>query len=233
MRHIRGAAPDVPIVVLTALDDESLAVQSLQQGAQDYLVKGQIDGDALWHALRYAMERQRVQLALLNLAQIDDLTGLNNRRGFLNLGNHHAKLAYRTGKPFLVAFIDLDGLKRINDTFGHQEGNHALVDASSVLRDSFRQCDILARLGGDKFAALIVDASDNDIEGVIQRVQHKVAALNRNHGRRYVLSFSIGIVAANLTRPMDLEALLSKADTIMYQQKQTKRLPQDSASRDA
>jgi len=88
-------------------------------------------------AERYAMERHRVHLGELTLALIDDLTGLNNRRGFLTLAEHHAHLAYRTAKTFLLAFVDLDGLKRINDTFGHQEGNCALVGAAIVPKDSF------------------------------------------------------------------------------------------------
>src|SRR2546421_2508550 len=173
VRHIHTAAPGVPVVVLTALNDESFGSQVLQEGAQDSLVKGQIGGRLLWRALRYAMERHRVQLSVLTLALIDDLTGLNNRRGFFALAEHHANLAYRTGKMFLVAFVDLDGLKQINDTFGHQEGNRALVDTAIVLRDSFRQSDILARLGGDEFAILVTDAAENDLEAVRQRIELK------------------------------------------------------------
>ena len=194
IRHIHKAAPGVPIVVLTALNDESFGDQVLQEGAQDYLVKGQIDSRLLWRALRYAMERHRVQLGALTLALIDDLTGFNNRRGFLALAEHHANLAYRTGKTFLLAFVDLDGLKRINDTFGHQEGNRALVDTSIVLRDSFRQSDILARLGGDEFAILVAEAAENDIEAVRHRIDRKLCSFNADPGRRYDLSFSVGIV---------------------------------------
>jgi two-component system cell cycle response regulator len=230
VRSVHSAAPDIPIVVLTAMNDESLAVQSLQEGAQDYLVKGGIDGGSLWRALRYAMERQRVQLEVLNLALIDDLTGLNNRRGFLSLGRHHLKVAYRTRKPFLLVFVDLDGLKRINDTFGHQEGNHAIVDASNILKDSFRQSDILARLGGDEFAALIADAPDDSAETVTHRIQQKLASLNTSPGRRYDLSFSIGIVTSDTTQPTDLENLLSQADALMYEDKRNKPLSRTLAS---
>lgn len=222
VKRIRSVAPDVPLVVLTAVNDESLAVEAVQTGAQDYLVKGQIDGGSLWRALRYAMERQRVQLEVLNLALIDDLTGLNNRRGFLSLGQHQLKLAYRTGRPFLLAFFDLDGLKRINDTFGHQEGNRAIVDAANVLKDSLRQSDILARLGGDEFAALIVDSQSDNAETVTRRIEQKLSALNASSGRSYELSFSIGIVAADSSQPADLETLLSRADALMYERKKNK-----------
>jgi len=169
------------------------------------------------------MERHRVQLGVLTLALIDDLTGLNNRRGFLALAEHHAKLAYRTGKPFLLAFVDLDGLKRVNDTFGHQEGNRALVDAATVLKDSFRQSDILARLGGDEFAALIADAAENDIEAVRHRIHQKLSSFNASPGRRYDLSFSIGIVPSDATQHSGIEQILSQADALMYQQKRSKK----------
>ena len=223
IRHIHKAAPGVPIVVLTALNDESFGDQVLQEGAQDYLVKGQIDSRLLWRALRYAMERHRVQLGALTLALIDDLTGFNNRRGFLALAEHHANLAYRTGKTFLLAFVDLDGLKRINDTFGHQEGNRALVDTSIVLRDSFRQSDILARLGGDEFAILVAEAAENDIEAVRHRIDRKLCSFNADPGRRYDLSFSVGIVPNDSTQHSNLEQLLSQADALMYRQKQSKK----------
>lgn len=222
VRQIHNAAPGVPIVVLTALNDESFGSLALQQGAQDYLVKGQIDGRLLWRALRYAMERHRVQLGVLSLALIDDLTGFNNRRGFLALAEHHANLAYRTRKTFLVAFVDFDGLKQINDTFGHQEGNRALVDASIVLRDSFRQSDILARLGGDEFAILVADAAEVDIKAVRHRIDQKLSSFNAEPGRRYDLSFSMGFVSNNPGQRSEVEQLLAQADDLMYQQKRRK-----------
>jgi diguanylate cyclase (GGDEF)-like protein len=230
VKRIRSAAPDVPLVVLTALNDESLAVEAVQTGAQDYLVKGQINSNSLWRALRYAMERQRVQLEMLNQALIDDLTGLNNRRGFLSLAQYQFKLACRTGRPFLVAFFDLDGLKRINDKFGHQEGNRAIVDAANILKDSFRQSDMLGRLGGDEFAALIVDSRGESAETVTRRIQEKLNALNASPGRSYDVSFSVGIVAADPTRPADLETLLSLADALMYQEKKNKPLSRKTST---
>jgi len=232
VRQIHVVAPQMPLVVLTALNDEGLAVQSLQEGAQDYLVKAEADSGSLWRALRYAMERQRVQLEALSLSLIDDLTGLSNRKGFLNLANHHARLAYRTGKPFLIAFIDLDGLKQINDNFGHQEGNRALVEAANVLKDSFRQSDILARLGGDEFAVLIAEAVKGRIATVIDRVQEKLRSRNANPARRYLLSLSIGIVASDAAQTPDLEQLLHQADALMYRHKQERRVSRESAGPD-
>jgi|ERR1041385_4103587 diguanylate cyclase (GGDEF)-like protein len=219
---VHNAAPDVPLVVLTGLDDETLAVQALKQGAQDYLVKVKVNHNVFRRVLRYAMERQRVQLELLNLSLLDDLTGLNNRRGFLTLGEHQLKLAYRTRKPFLIAFVDLDGMKQINDTYGHQEGNRALLDATRVLQDSFRQSDIIGRIGGDEFAIFVADAAESSIETVSRRLEQKLKACNAEPGRLYDLSLSIGIVAYDATNPAGIEGLLHQADELMYAQKQKK-----------
>lgn len=224
VRRARAAALETPLVVLTVLDDSDLAVQALREGAQDYLVKGQIGGALLWRSIHYAMERQRLQLVLLNLALVDDLTGLSNRRGFLALAEHHMKVAYRTGRPFLIAFVDLDGMKQINDTFGHQEGNRALVDTANILRDSFRQSDILARMGGDEFAILVADAAKDSIATVINRVQEKLRCKNAGPNRRYPLAFSIGIVPGDSEQISNLEKLLDRADAAMYEQKQRKRM---------
>lgn len=224
VQSIHGERRELPIVVLTVLNDETLALQSLRQGAQDYLVKGTIDSSLLWRSLRYAMERQRVQLELLNLSMHDDLTGLYNRRGFLALAEHHVLLAYRTGRPFLLAYVDLDRLKQINDTFGHQEGNRALVEAAEVIRDSFRHSDILARIGGDEFAAVMLEAGKDSMKTVLERVEQKLDACNAVLGRRYNLSLSIGIVPGDSTRLPDIGQLLSEADTLMYQNKQSKSI---------
>jgi diguanylate cyclase (GGDEF)-like protein len=170
-----------------------------------------------------------VQLQKLSLSLIDDLTGLNNRRGFLALAEHHVKVARRNGKSFLLAFVDLDGMKQINDTFGHQEGNRALVDAARVLMDSFRQSDVLARLGGDEFAILIADADGTSVETVVQRVQQKLLACNADPGRHYDLCFSMGIVPDDVTQHSHIEQLLSQADALMYQQKRSKGAARKSA----
>jgi two-component system cell cycle response regulator len=226
VRRIHETAPEMPLVVLSALRDERVAVQSLHEGAQDYLVKGELDANLLLRALRYAMERQHLQLELRNLSLMDDLTGLSNRKGFLSLANHHVKLAGRTRSSFLVGFIDLDGMKEINDTFGHQEGNRALVETANILRDSFRQSDILGRFGGDEFVVLVTEAEENSIAIVTKRVQDKVTSRNEHPDRRYQLSLSIGVVNSlsdHVLDVPDLEHLLQQADALMYRHKQEKR----------
>lgn len=166
-----------------------------------------------------AEELARSNAVLENLSLIDDLTGLYNRKGFLALANHRMKLAYRNNADFSIAFVDLDGLKQINDTFGHQEGNRALNDTANVLRDCFRESDILARLGGDEFAIFISEADCRKIAG---RILERLTDLNAAPGRRYYLSLSMGIVSGDATKDADLETLLGRADALMYEQKRHK-----------
>jgi len=167
--------------------------------------------------------------ALENLSLTDDLTGLYNRKGFLALAEHRVKQAYRSGEPFSIAFVDLDGLKHINDTLGHQVGNRALVDTAIVLRDSFRQSDTLARLGGDEFAIFVAETAEDQIPGILGRIQKNMDARNAAPDRHFPLSFSIGIVSGSSTKDSNLETLLSRADALMYQQKRSKARPRGKA----
>lgn len=167
-----------------------------------------------------AQQLESVNKELENLSLVDDLTGLYNRRGFMALAEHRVKLAYRNNEPFSVVFLDLDGLKKINDAFGHKTGNQALVDAAAVLGDCFRESDILARLGGDEFALFIAEADHKEIDS---RIQQKLRARNAEPNCQYPLSFSMGIVSGSSDRNLDITALLESADTLMYQQKRNKQ----------
>ena len=217
------AAPNVPMVILSESESESLAVESLQQGVQDFLAKGRIDRPALARALRYAIERHRLQRTLQSLTLIDDLTGLHNRRGFLSLAEQQLRMIQRKGSGLLV-YADLDELKSINDTHGHLEGNRALIGIANILRASFRQSDILARLGGDEFCVLMTDACQDSAMHVRKRLLHSVDFTNALTTSRFRLSLSMGIVEVPAVRQPPLEELLQRADALMYEQKRNKRV---------
>jgi two-component system, cell cycle response regulator len=223
LRQAHSAAPDVPIVVLTGLNDEMLAVRSVQAGAQDYLVKGQIDGNLLVRAMRYAIERNRMRAALVSLSLLDDLTGLYNRRGFMSLADRHMKLAHRRRRGFLFVFADVDCLKQINDNLGHQEGDRALVETAEVFRETFRASDIIARLGGDEFAALPIDACEKTKDIFIERLETNLTIHNALAGRRYMLSLSVGTAFCRIEGPCCLEELMAQADASMYLEKKKKK----------
>ena len=225
LRQTQAVMPGVPIVALTGLNDEAVAVRALREGAQDCLVKGQVDGNVLARSLRHAIERHRVHSTCRSLSLVDDLTGLHNRRGFLTLAEQHLKLACRLGKSFLLVFVDVDGLKQINDSFGHSEGNRALAETANVLRNSFRRSDILARLGGDEFAVLAADQSESSGEIVSHRLQDKIATCSTQPARLYRLSVSVGVVPWHPAQPYSLEELLAQADVLMYEQKRNPCAP--------
>ncbi|MBZ5697820.1 MAG: diguanylate cyclase response regulator [Acidobacteriia bacterium] len=222
VRAASTTAPRVPTVILSESEDESLAVASLQQGVQDFLAKEHLDCAALGRSLRYAIERHRVQKTLQSLSLIDDLTGLHNRRGFRALAEQHLRLILRNGAALLV-YVDLDELKTINDTYGHLEGNRALIATANVLRASFRQSDILARLGGDEFCVLMTDARQNTAQQVRKRLQRRVDFTNAHSHGCFRLSLSIGITQVPVVHQPPLEELIRHADALMYEEKRNKQ----------
>ncbi|MBS2021392.1 MAG: diguanylate cyclase [Deltaproteobacteria bacterium] len=160
------------------------------------------------------------------IAQVDELTGLCNRRGFLTLASQRLELARRQKTPVAVLFADLDGLKQINDTLGHEAGDAALKDIAQVLKKSLREGDVLARLGGDEFAALVTQATAEELPFIERRLVQTAENLDGKDGRKYKLRASVGFAAwdprVELERP-DIEAMIAMADERMYAQKKGKK----------
>lgn len=219
-------APEVPIVVLTGLDDETVGLRAVKEGAQDYLFKDQIGAHLLVRALHYAIERHQLHARLRSLMLTDDLTGLYNRRGFFTLAEQQMKLAERTGEAFLLIYIDLNNLKRLNDTFGHQQGDRALQETAEILQRAFRESDLIARVGGDEFVVLAIDACPNDTDTVIGRLGDALEAHNATRDRRFRLSMSVGVAGYDPESPTSIDKLLSQADREMYQAKQQQNTAQ-------
>lgn len=173
-------------------------------------------------------ERRRAEETLRSLSLIDDLTGLYNRRGFLALAEQQMKLAQRTGHGFTLVFADLDGLKKINDTYGHHEGDRTLVRAAEVLKKSFRESDIVARLGGDEFTILAIDDYDALARRVTARLEERLEESNASEEADYKLSLSFGEIHFDPESTLSLEELLTRADHVMYEQKQNKKRTLDA-----
>lgn len=160
---------------------------------------------------------------LRNLSLTDELTGLNNRRGFLILAAGLLKFARRANHPLCLLYIDMDCLKQINDTFGHSEGDLALTHFVRILTETFRDSDVIARMGGDEFVVLTLDAKEKDIASIQARLQSNVGAYNLQSVRGYKLLFSLGVVQVDLHSTFTIETMLSQADAIMYEQKRLKK----------
>ena len=166
-------------------------------------------------------ERRRSE-ELRRLALLDELTGLNNRRGFLLLAEHQMNVARRDKNPLALLFIDLNNLKTINDNFGHKEGDRAIADTATILRETFRESDIIARVGGDEFCVLMTADNELDIDTPVGRLNTNVELHNAQGTRPYRVSLSVGKANYDPHQPVPIEDLMLQADVLMYQAKLTK-----------
>jgi diguanylate cyclase (GGDEF)-like protein len=220
LTELRAAAPTRPIVVVTGDHDERLGVAALRHGAQDFLVKEELVGDALERSILHAIERMRVERGLASQAFHDPLTGLPNRLLFLD--RLQLALSRLDRHPSLVAviFIDLDRFKRINDTLGHQAGDEALVAVAERLRSVVRSSDTVARFGGDEFVILCEDLVDeSDAIRITEHVLAQFAApVDCGEGTHFVTA-SMGVALASMPAAAP-QLLLSDADVAMYRAKE-------------
>jgi diguanylate cyclase (GGDEF)-like protein len=163
------------------------------------------------------------EVAAVQLATLDELTMISNRRGFEVLSNHALSFCKRANGTATLLFIDLDKFKSINDTYGHAEGDYALQVFSHILRDVFRDSDVIGRIGGDEFEVLLTMTSATDTEEVIQRLKTAVSEHNVKASRGYNLEFSYGIAEFDSAKHDAINHLLAEADAQMYQHKKSKK----------
>jgi len=215
--------PNIPIIIVTGNDDQKLAIQAVLEGAQDCLIKRDVSGFILGRSMRYAIGRQRHLKELNVLSIIDELTGLYNRRGFLILADQRIKLAAQKKQSLLLVFADVDDLKVINDSLGHHHGDLALMETAHVMREAFRETDILGRLSGDEFVALLACNGSVNEDFLQKRFQETVLEHNGYLERSFKLSISMGISLYDPQKPSSAGDLLLKADSIMYDRKRSKK----------
>jgi len=193
--------------------------EALQSGAQECIVASDLTPARLGRSLRQGIERQRLQRRLADLALRDELTGLYNRRGFFALSEHQRRQCLRTGHGLVVVQADVEGLKTINDTMGHQAGDLAIAATAAVLRCTFRESDIVARLGGDEFAAVAVDADEGSAARIVERLEQAVHEQNLRDALGFRLSLSIGTARLAPLARTSLAELLAEADRCLYREK--------------
>jgi diguanylate cyclase (GGDEF)-like protein len=169
----------------------------------------------------YVLSLGRREQMLLELSLTDAMTGISNRRGFMHLAQQQLESAERSHKQLALFFADLNGLKSINDTFGHAEGDRAITDTATILKKVFRSSDIIARLGGDEFVILSQMYSPEEDESVAQRLDTSFRDHNRKVQRPYSLSISFGSVIYRPGEQVLLEDLLAEGDRLMYDRKRT------------
>ena len=168
-------------------------------------------------------ERKRAEAALQSLSLVDELTGLYNRRGFLAVSEQNLAEIQLKDKTPVIVYDDLDGLKEINDSLGHHEGDRALAKAAEILKESFRSSDIVARIGGDEFVVLAALSPDESPDTLSQRLQDNFEASNALKNRPYNLAVSVGIAHFEDEQNHSIEDLMAQADRAMYEDKRRKR----------
>lgn len=229
VQRVRGAVRDVAIVVISGDDNSRTALEALRWGAQEYVVKGQFDGQSLLRAIRHALERHQVVSEIDRQsrdnyynASHDSLTGLANRSLFLDRARETLAQAERRGERAALCFLDLDGFKPINDRLGHAFGDAVLKAVSDVLRARVRDGDTAARLGGDEFVALLSPVRGaEEAQKAAERIVEGVRNIRTLQGKTVELGASVGI-ALYPDHGLDLETLMVNADVAMYAAKRNR-----------
>ncbi len=170
-------------------------------------------------AARHLKERELAEQRLQYLSVSDEMTGLYNRRGFYTLAQQQKKISDRTGRGMMLVMADLNGLKEINDNYGHEAGDRVLIEAAEVLRESFRESDIIGRLGGDEFAVLMPEQPNISQDLLTNRMNDQVNEINGRRQRDYSLSISVGFARYNPQAPVTIDELAAQADARMYEHK--------------
>jgi diguanylate cyclase (GGDEF)-like protein len=210
--------PDMAIIIMTGHIDEFSYEDAIESGASDF-IKKPFSVKELIARIEHAKMHERLH----DISLHDELTGLYNRRGFFTLAEHLLKTAKRQQAGLFMLYCDLDGLKGINDALGHQKGDWALIDTANILKETFRDSDIISRIGGDEFVVMPIKTTGDNLEIVINRLQKAVAMDNTRSKREYKLSISIGTAYFDPLSPCTIDELLSQADRLMYEQKRSKQ----------
>jgi len=158
--RIKAEVPDLPVVILSDHDDEDLAISLLRAGAQDFLVKSEVDGVPLARAVRLAVERDRRESAVRSRILFDEVTGLYNRAGLLEIGQHDWKLAARLGESVAALAIRIEGLEELARLYGKAECELASIETADIVRDAAQPVGVVARLARERFGVLAVAVDD-------------------------------------------------------------------------
>ena len=216
--HAKRSNPDTAIIIMTGHIDNFSYDSAIEAGASDFIKK-----PFTLKELIARIEHVKMHEYMRTISYTDELTGLYNRRGFFTLVDHLLKVAKRQGKKVFMLYADLDNLKVVNDTFGHQKGDQALTDAAKMLKDNFRESDIIARIGGDEFVVMSIGSNDTEANSLIDRLERKIEDYNKTGNRKFQLSLSIGMTYFDPQNPLPVDTLLARADQSMYENKRNKK----------
>jgi len=210
--------PEMTSIVMTGFVEEFSYDEAIRLGAADFIKK-----PFTVQELLIRIKHAKLQDHLRELSITDELTGLSNRRGFFAFAQQQMKHARRNGERMVLFFADLDDLKGINDTFGHVAGDRALADAARIFVETFRDSDIIARMGGDEFAVILGNAPDSGIENVRNRLEKHLVEYNARREGSFPLTVSMGLAIFDPAKPSTVDDLIKQADERMYEEKMRRK----------
>jgi len=233
--RVQKCAGSTPILVLTGLDDKAIALETLRQGAQDYLVKGHFNGPFLVKSIQYAIERNKIlrefahateqlnraNLKLDRLAHKDPLTDLLNRRGFQQVLTREVAWAKRHGLSLMVLIIDLDDFKKINDSVGHAAGDGVLKEIAARIQGPLRSTDFAARVGGDEFLVLLPDTEAAEGVGIAEKIRKNISEKIISippHSLKITASVGVSAVSGQTS---SIGEVLSDTHDVLYKSKRS------------
>ena len=210
--------PEMSIIVTTGFIDNFSYDEAIAAGAADFIKK-----PFSLNELMIRIKHVRLQERLRMMSITDELTGLPNRRGFFVLAEQQLRSAQRSRGSLVLLFADLDDFKKINDTLGHRAGDEALCSMADIFRQSYRDSDIIARMGGDEFAILLVNPTEQGVKASQDRLQQNLDQFNARENGAYRLKASIGMAAFEPTEQRSIDSLMRLADERMYAEKERRK----------
>jgi diguanylate cyclase (GGDEF)-like protein len=211
--------PSLTAIMMTGFVEEFSYDDVVRSGATDFIKK-----PFTVQELLVRIKHAKLQDGLRELSITDDLTGLSNRRGFFAFTQKQIKQIRRSNARMVLLYADLDNLKAINDSEGHLAGDRVLSDTAGILRETFRESDIIARMGGDEFAVILVDAPETGMAAVRERLQQHLDEYNARRAGAFKLEMSMGMAVFDPADPRTVDELIREADSCMYDEKQRKKM---------
>ena len=221
--NVRNLSASLPIVVITGSDNDEQGEQAIQQGAQEYLNKNELNGRMLARVIKYAIKRKKMDEKLETLALSDPLTGLYNRRYFFERGWNEYVRARRYQHHLALIMLDLDYFKQINDKYGHASGDLVLMRVAKLFSKILSDVDLVARFGGEEFIMLIPETDKEGVEFVAQGIRQEIYDTPmEHHGKNFNISASLGIALIEDVEG-DFETMIHQADIALYYAKENGR----------
>jgi len=215
---VKRKNPDMAVIIMTGYISDFSYDKAVAAGASDF-IKKPFSLNELIARIKHVRMHEEMRSLLLR----DELTGLYNRRGFFTLVEYLLRMAKRQDRGMFMLYADLDNLKQINDAYGHQEGDLALIETANLLTKNYRESDIIARIGGDEFVVISAGTPGDCIDTILKRLRQALEAYNAKRNRPYALSISAGIAFYDPKNPCSIDELLAQGDRSMYRHKKQKQ----------